>query len=184
MSLFAGMLATCKPKTQHEKDLAECHRLIWKERLTPLSPETGVYLPKNSNNGGNDGYTLIAGVWVSDRLYWEALGVKMGSAPSGDDVSDRNPGIPESVFGSCGRCGRSWKWVNGHSTSFGNDGEGCFPLCERCWKELGSGKARLPYYRQWHESSIAQLSSSGGGAYINRYEQKWPLIEKAVLEGK
>lgn len=51
-------------------------------------------------------------------------------------------------YSRCGRCKIPWRFTKEHITQYGTDGSGCFPLCERCWKELGTPKQRWPYYSQ------------------------------------
>jgi hypothetical protein len=46
----------------------------------------------------------------------------------------------------CARCKLPWPECNSHVTMY-SENEGCFPLCEDCWQELGTPSARLPYYR-------------------------------------
>jgi hypothetical protein len=46
--------------------------------------------------------------------------------------------------GDCLRCHRNWMWVQHHTTDYG--GGGCFPLCERCWRQLKTAEARWPFY--------------------------------------
>ena len=77
-------------------------------------------------------------------------------------------------YSFCMRCGITWKFVKGHSTSFTKT-DGCFPLCEYCWNILETPENRLPYYKrlfnewkQWGEQSI----------------EKWDEIKKAILEGR
>lgn len=57
-------------------------------------------------------------------------------------------------FHACGRCLRCdtpWALVEHHSTYYSESG-GCFPLCERCWDDLGTAEERLPFYRiLWHQ---------------------------------
>ena len=78
--------------------------------------------------------------------------------------------VPASAFGSCYKCGASWKYVEGHITDYGSEGMGCFPLCESCWMQL-TPQERLPYYRQlwvkWQQYGIKNPT--------------WEDIEKAVL---
>ncbi len=77
-------------------------------------------------------------------------------------------------YSTCGRCGRPWKCVDGHTTMH-SEGLGCFPLCESCWSAL-TPKERLPHYRkmyEWWESFGADMGN-----------RSWVAIEKAVLEGK
>lgn len=47
-------------------------------------------------------------------------------------------------FTYCGHCGRPWKMCRPHIT-YWNQNQGCFPLCEDCWKEL-TIEERVPYY--------------------------------------
>lgn len=69
----------------------------------------------------------------------------------------------------CHRCRTPWKFVEAHVTDY-LKGRGCFPLCEKCWAELETPDARLPYYRElWMEWEFR------GGL--------WDNIEKAVREG-
>lgn len=53
----------------------------------------------------------------------------------------------------CNRCGYPWQMVSQHPTPYSTkmvDGNievvGCFPLCERCWRILGTYEERMPYY--------------------------------------
>lgn len=179
---LTGIIAACKckPPTEHEKHLKRVRELIKQDRDFPNLPETGEYFPRDGSAYGS--FTLRAGVWVNDRLLYEALGIPMGNAPRGDDVKDREPGIPEAVLGACGRCKRSWKWVEGHSTPF-NDHEGCFPLCEGCWHEL-TPQQRLPYYRAMFDHNMQETRRYQGGKYVSEETAKWPQIQAAVLAGK
>lgn len=76
-------------------------------------------------------------------------------------------------YGCCLRCERPWKFVESHDTEF-SSGRGMFPLCKRCWVELGTPEKRLPYYRElwyrWEESTPGHAD--------------WNKIEMAVLSGK
>ena len=71
------------------------------------------------------------------------------------------------AFSTCHRCGRPWNITKGHSTYF-PPGNGCFPLCEKCWGEL-TVRERLPYYKELYDS----WSYPKG---------EWEAIKKAVLE--
>jgi hypothetical protein len=76
-------------------------------------------------------------------------------------------------YSCCNRCERPWKFVEGHATSF-NEYHVMFPLCEKCWQELGTPEARLPYYRQlWYEWEMRHPG------YVN-----WDEIERSVMEGE
>ena len=76
-------------------------------------------------------------------------------------------------YGSCGRCGRTWKFVKGHSTNY-SENHGCFPLCENCWKDL-TPEQRLPYYRDLFDD---------WSIHGNINESLWVNIKTAVLTGK
>lgn len=95
-------------------------------------------------------------------------------------------------YSECYRCKMPWKFTESHSTDYGPDGEwqeieggwgkfkvgpmGCFPLCEKCWKELKTPEARMPYYRQlWTEWSADGVPMDG---------RKWEWIEAAVRDGR
>lgn len=52
-----------------------------------------------------------------------------------------------SGYGSCGRCGRSWRTTKGLITDYTSN-RGMFPLCEPCWQHLGTPERRFPYYKQ------------------------------------
>ncbi len=72
-------------------------------------------------------------------------------------------------FGVCCRCGLPWGCVSEHTTWI-TESRGCFPLCEPCWRELGTPEARLPFYRAFIEKS--------GGL------ESWAHLQAAVmLEG-
>ena len=77
-------------------------------------------------------------------------------------------------FSACQRCLMPWLFVDGHDTDY-KEGTGCFPLCQKCWREL-TPKGRLPFYRKmfdwWH--TLGEPVA----------EAEWKLIETAVLEGK
>ena len=70
----------------------------------------------------------------------------------------------------CKRCRRPWSICDGHATTY-NEGSGCFPLCEPCWKEL-TPQTRLPYYR-----ALWQI-------WTRRDPKQWEMIKVAVLNGK
>lgn len=168
--LLLGLFG-CKHSPE-EKQLAEVRQLIQTDKKHPGLPPTNRYIPTQPSLGYNGSWRLTAGVWIEDGIYYKALGVPMGEPPKGDDVKDRHPGVPDSVFSRCGRCDRSWKWVEGHTTEYESD-IGCFPLCERCWKEL-TPQQRLPYYRTWFDSTDS----------LKDDQQVWAAIQAAVLAGK
>lgn len=45
----------------------------------------------------------------------------------------------------CGRCKTTWNFVAPHFTYY-TQGAACFALCEKCWVELATPAARVPYY--------------------------------------
>lgn len=75
-------------------------------------------------------------------------------------------------YSHCLKCRTTWPFVKHHSTQF-TQSRGMFPLCEQCWAEL-TPETRLPFYRRlwllW--------------ANMNEKDDEWPLIERAVLDGK
>ena len=86
-------------------------------------------------------------------------------------------------YGWCGRCGVPWVDGRQHRTDF-DSGESCFPLCEQCWRLLGTPEARLPYYDalldhwqgdgetpHWLERGLRSLAA-----------KRW-LVHRAVLLG-
>ena len=76
-------------------------------------------------------------------------------------------------YSTCLRCDRPWKFVEPHATDY-SESHGMFPLCEKCWTQLGTPEARLPYYRElWY-----RWESQTPG-YAN-----WDDIEKAVMDGE
>lgn len=55
-------------------------------------------------------------------------------------------------YGRCYKCKTTWNLVDPHITDdYPYTGSGCFPLCEKCWEELGTFDARRPYYAQLYE---------------------------------
>lgn len=84
--------------------------------------------------------------------------------------------IPFSAgYSGCRRCGRSWLVAKTHCTPY-TEGNGCFPMCELCWSEI-TPHERLPYYFDL----VMQWRCQGCESHA---EWAWPLIERAVLEGK
>lgn len=105
-------------------------------------------------------------------------------------------------LGRCARCNRGWNHMNGamwdngrvylwdgvegHTVWFKSPGrvasgrgivrkkrtQGSSPLCEECWKTLGCGRHRWPYYRR----------------HVDRWPEFWPRgkylsLRKAVMRG-
>lgn len=85
--------------------------------------------------------------------------------------------------GCCQRCHLAWTLTEEHSTKF-NETTGCFPLCERCWRELATPINRLPYYRMLWESWERDCARNKmtREAYGLTPDQ-WTAIEAAVLAG-
>lgn len=65
--------------------------------------------------------------------------------------------------------------VDNHATSYGDEGHGCFPLCEGCWNKL-TPEERLPYYRY-----LWELWKSTESEIPDYKVVEWSVIEKAVL---
>jgi len=78
-------------------------------------------------------------------------------------------------YGTCHRCRRPWKFVEGHTTQF-SPIAGCFPLCEKCWHDLKMPQTRWPYY---HEL-IEEWELASGRSYAEEKD----AIFNAVMEGK
>lgn len=80
--------------------------------------------------------------------------------------------------GWCFRCERRWCQVDFkyHVTDY-SLGQGCFPLCEKCWRKLGTPEARLPFYRMHYERNYAQLAEAGF-----KDDANWDDIVLAVHE--
>jgi hypothetical protein len=74
-------------------------------------------------------------------------------------------------YGGCGRCHATYWFARYHVTRFTST-SGCFPLCEHCWRKLGTPERRIPYYR---ELVVKQGVPDG--------EERWPLIQQAVEAG-
>lgn len=94
-------------------------------------------------------------------------------------------------YGWCGRCKTPWRFVQGHPTPYESrpidlqapDGtilpdaalfeKSCFPLCQKCWVDLGDPWERLPfYYDLWQDLWGAPEDSP------------WGPIRDAVLAGR
>lgn len=88
--------------------------------------------------------------------------------------------VPLEAFGACHRCDDSWAYVQGHSTPYGAEGRGCFPLCEDCWIIL-TPEERLPYYREMWEGWFRWAKNK---EQITDLNKRWVEIEGAVLGGK
>jgi bacterioferritin-associated ferredoxin len=68
---------------------------------------------------------------------------------------------------TCGRCGWPWTFIDPHTTEI-NERKGCFALCSKCWKELGSARYRMKYYRASWE-------------LYWQASDPWGVVEAAVL---
>lgn len=84
-------------------------------------------------------------------------------------------------YGSCHRCRTSWEFVLEHSTQY-QTGSGCFPLCERCWADLGTPERRMPYYRELWNEWVGDSRRTGRGNLHNgrHWDDIWRDIEQAV----
>jgi hypothetical protein len=86
---------------------------------------------------------------------------------------------------------------NSHITSYGNEGHGCFPLCEYCWKVLGTPEARLPYYNKliqaWYDECLGFIDRGGPqwtpadtarhARWLGSIDRSAPAIRAAVKAG-
>lgn len=99
-----------------------------------------------------------------------------------------------SRMSACLHCDTSWAFVKGHVTEYGRPkyegggGSGCFPLCEKCWADLGTPAARLPFYRALYELWLLDVGRKPYGperfAALEATRSAWPLIEAAVRAGR
>ena len=65
--------------------------------------------------------------------------------PTHDSLRARMERATHPSYSWCMRCGRPWRTVEEHVTSY-TAAKGCFPLCKGCWELLGSPEARIEYY--------------------------------------
>lgn len=83
-------------------------------------------------------------------------------------------------FGTCYCCERPWPCVEPHDTCY-EANRACFPLCERCWRRLGTPAARLPYYeRMW----MCWFLGAPSPEEQVRLLAARPRIRQAVLVGR
>jgi len=88
-------------------------------------------------------------------------------------------------YGGCLRCHKTWGVAQMHDTQFRED-SGCFPLCEQCWKELGTPDKRLPYYFELMESwyKLAKESQDRYPDEPVRTIKDCRAVIQAVMDGK
>jgi hypothetical protein len=100
-------------------------------------------------------------------------------------------------YGSCFRCKTPWRFIHVHLTPYAvvmldeavpvplgrlvGSAPACFPLCEKCWEDLGDPSARLPYYRHLWDCWVAM--SSKEPAELAALDRDWAAIRDAVLAG-
>ncbi len=84
--------------------------------------------------------------------------------PTHDSFTARVLRAASPGWGFCLRCGWPWNHTEPHSTNYvdpetGWNSRGIFPLCERCWTELGHPEARIPYYdalvTHWEDQGVS-----------------------------
>lgn len=92
-------------------------------------------------------------------------------------------------YSGCQRCLRVWPLCRAHNTVYktSEEGhEGCFALCEECWRDLPPDE-RLYYYQrvveEWRQQSF-QVSLFGYYQKNEELLEKWELLKAAVLAGK
>lgn len=74
----------------------------------------------------------------------------------------------------CKRCQTTWPFVDYHITQDEPyTGSGCFPLCEKCWQQLGTPEERWPYYVQL----LAEWNNDNA-------EERREAIRRAVFAGR
>lgn len=87
-------------------------------------------------------------------------------------------------YGTCGHCGRPWKFAEGHMTPYAQ-GRRCFPLCEDCWSDLATPEARLPFYRDLHRRWVLGWAFDPFPPVSDEHRAShcWENVERAVMEG-
>jgi hypothetical protein len=105
-------------------------------------------------------------------------------------------GLLAPGFSRCKRCRTPWKFVVEHATPYWSSPDtlavqvtpletvtvpveqrSCFPLCEKCWQDLGTPAARLPFYRQlWLDWQTMDTDLEAW--------RTWDAIAAAVLAGR
>jgi hypothetical protein len=80
----------------------------------------------------------------------------------------RSPFYSLTGTGCCYRCGLSVRFLDWFHFTYWTDTRSCFPLCEHCWRKLGTPQRRLPYYER---------------LVLGRWSDKseWPAVLAAVL---
>lgn len=109
-------------------------------------------------------YTRMEGhTWVTDgtQQAYAEFELRLRLAP-----------LMQSLFpsyGTCFRCKWPWPLVEYHTTKYAS-ASGCFPLCEMCWRQLGTAERRMPYYHELWDEWMRQGCTN----------VKWTDIEAAV----
>jgi hypothetical protein len=89
-------------------------------------------------------------------------------------------------YSGCQRCLRVWPLCRAHTTVYKvseNGEEGCFALCEACWRDLPPDE-RLYYYERLVAEWKAQSLLWWMGNKVEEMEETWNQIKTAVLAGK
>jgi hypothetical protein len=94
--------------------------------------------------------------------------------------SENNMNVNYRKYGSCLNCQMHWHQVSPHKTDISKynikELHDYFPLCEKCWKKLGTAEKRLPFYRR--------LFDECNEKEVRYDENDWISIKDAVLKEK
>lgn len=90
-------------------------------------------------------------------------------------------------FGSCLRCDDSTLWKPMHTTWY-TASQGCFPLCEECWRQLATPQERWVYYQQLISAWDARAEHDRPEQYraalgLSSSLEERDLLYEAVMHG-
>lgn len=89
--------------------------------------------------------------------------------------------------GACRRCTTTWVFVVKHLTPYDVTARGTklamFPLCERCWQELGDGEHRYPFYADLMMETIDAYRAQGDADEVARIQRAGTGIVAALRAG-
>lgn len=121
------------------------------------------------------------GQWITFNFHaaplWPLMALFMKPVRGGyTDTEIKN--FREAGYAHCERCKALYVIDPYHMTEYGEHGDGLFPLCERCWRELGTPENRLPYYWNIFSGGVGDSMTTVGRSGT----KTWKAIEKAVRE--
>ena len=120
---------------------------------------------------------VVAGVLIIRReLRRGGRGVSR-LAPFQKSPEDPRTGACTWGYSTCFRCRTSWDRVASHSTET-SDHSCSFPLCELCWRELGTPEARLPFYAALVDEWVTEH-----GMPLDDAARRRELLDAAVRAG-